>query len=281
MQLRAYYWKARISPFVLSLLRRLRYPKSSYFFRKGNFGDLFYEDIARHRYGHDIEIKIIKNESRRLLIIGSIVQTIQPLDMICGAGSKYPEIPAASNDCRVVGLRGPLTYAAMEQAGYDLSNVKSLYDPGLLVRFIYPDSAEEQSKAHGAIFIPHYRERYHSLSLPNGVRLCDPDNAPETVANTIKQSEIVYSSSLHGIIFAHAYGRPAVFVRPTTYEPTFKYDDYYASIGLPPPVPLNSINDIDIKKDIGNSPDLQYREDDIHIPDAQELLDLGLMHQRQ
>lgn len=41
----------------------------------------------------------------------------------------------------------------------------------------------------------------------------------------------VYSSSLHGIILAEAYGVPAVMFRSYDKSVDFKYLDYYASTG--------------------------------------------------
>lgn len=47
----------------------------------------------------------------------------------------------------------------------------------------------------------------------------------------IVSSEIVYTSSLHGIILAEAYGVPAVFFRGLNKRIDFKYLDYYFSTG--------------------------------------------------
>lgn len=57
------------------------------------------------------------------------------------------------------------------------------------------------------------------------------DQTPLEFAKQIARAETVYSSSLHGLIFAHALGRPAALVAPLTPEPEIKYRDYAASVG--------------------------------------------------
>lgn len=51
------------------------------------------------------------------------------------------------------------------------------------------------------------------------------------VIDEIVSSKIVYTSSLHGIILAEAYGIPAVFYRSLPKYKDFKYYDYYYSTG--------------------------------------------------
>ncbi len=56
-------------------------------------------------------------------------------------------------------------------------------------------------------------------------------NDYKSVINEIVSSEIVYSSSLHGIILAETYGVPAVFFRGLENKIDFKYNDWYYSTG--------------------------------------------------
>ena len=49
------------------------------------------------------------------------------------------------------------------------------------------------------------------------------------VIDQIFNSRLIISSSLHGIILAEAYGRPAILLKDSETENLFKYNDYYYS----------------------------------------------------
>ena len=68
-------------------------------------------------------------------------------------------------------------------------------------------------------------------SHPDEYMISMNTNDYKTVINEILASEIVYTSSLHGIILAEAYGVPAVFFRGLPKYKDFKYLDYYFSTG--------------------------------------------------
>ncbi|MEO1564336.1 MAG: polysaccharide pyruvyl transferase family protein, partial [Pseudomonadota bacterium] len=82
---------------------------------------------------------------------------------------------------------------------------------------------------------------------------------------------LVYSSSLHGIIFAHALGRPAVMVLPATPEPVSKFEDYYLGVGLKMPKPLASINDAKFAVAPNSPATLSVRACDLQFPDLEHL----------
>ena len=56
-------------------------------------------------------------------------------------------------------------------------------------------------------------------------------NDYKKVIDKICSCKVIYTSSLHGIILAEAYGVPAVFYRGLPNIIDFKYKDYYASTG--------------------------------------------------
>src|SRR5690606_27412157 len=141
-------------------------------------------------------------------------------------------IPSASRkkDMIIYGLRGPLSYEILQRSGFDVSTVKFLFDTGLLIKLFAKPINVQPTKIS---FIPHYREQHGFRNkLPKGMTMIDIDNHPRKVAEKICSSKLVYSSSLHGIIFSHALGIPCIYVKPQTNESEFKFIDYYESVNL-------------------------------------------------
>ena len=94
---------------------------------------------------------------------------------------------------------------------------------------------------------------------------------PELAAE-ILQSEHVFSSSLHGIIFAHSLGRPASLVKNLSNEISIKYKDYYASIDHSLPKIVDDIRE-DCLSSLPISPvTLKLSADDFYLPDIDELI---------
>jgi hypothetical protein len=238
MVIRTYFWNDRVYSRTKIWLRRHFQRKQWHDFCVGNVGDIFASNLIRFFYSEDYVN--IETEGRRLLCIGSIAHKAKPGDVICGVGVK--DVPAVVTDATVVGLRGPLSYDRFRDAGYDLAHVRFLADPGLWIGAICGRVAHRPPC--GKIFIPHYRERQrYFVRPPRGVRMVDVDTRPEHIARKILEAELVFSSSLHGVIFAHALGRPCVWVAPQTKEPMLKFHDYFLSVGLGQPRPADNIDD--------------------------------------
>jgi pyruvyltransferase len=70
-----------------------------------------------------------------------------------------------------------------------------------------------------------------SRFVPRSMKLVSPFRYWKTTVRDILTSELVLSSSLHGIIVAEAFGVPVRFVMPSGGESLFKYEDYYAGTG--------------------------------------------------
>lgn len=277
MELKTYFWAKRIiHPMIHSVLRNIRPGSASYRFKIGNCGDIFNKNLFRYLYGKSVDICNTNRQGGRLLAVGSIAQNLRRGDVVCGIGTKSKMIPRGVKDITIYGLRGPISYDIFKKAGYRLRDLKFLYDPGLLLGAIIPESLYRQSAPHEAIFIPHYRERYLHSVLPKGIRFCDIDNYPEFVAKEILNAELVYTSSLHGIIFSHSLGRRAVFVAPQTDESELKYKDYYASVGLEYRKPLSSIFEANYIRDDRVPFDISYAKDDFVFPTIDELITRGV-----
>ncbi|WP_338608580.1 polysaccharide pyruvyl transferase family protein [Pelagibacterium nitratireducens] len=271
--IRTYYWHERVVGRAGHwILRRLARNADRYF-STGNAGDIFVKDLIGRQFG--MQSANVSGEGRRLLLIGSIAHKALPGDVICGIGSKTPELPVKDKDLLVHALRGPMSYEAFGRAGHDLTQVKFLLDPGLLIRE-FVDTA--QSPKIGRIgLVAHYRERSFYAPSPEGIHLINIDASPIAVARGILSCEMIYSSSLHGIVFAHALGRPCVLLRPRTPEPLFKYRDYYASVGLPMPVPLDELGGQRFASKPVSPADIRFTMSDFSFPSPALLRERGVI----
>ena len=272
MAVRTFYWDApRLSRGGL-LKARLGRPTPTSQFRFGNAGDVFVRDVIRMVYG--AEPDNVDDDGRRLLLIGSIAHRVLDGDVVCGVGTKGVPVPAATDvRCRVLAVRGPITLEAFEQAGHDVSGVRSLRDPGLLIRFAVPDAPARPGRR---VLIPHYRERnLYRGAARRGLAVVDIDGEPAAVARGIQAAEVVYTSSLHGMIFAHALRRPCVLVAPLTAEPEIKYRDYCASIGMAWRAP-GTLEEALRGPVPDSAPDLDFSVEDFGLPPLAELRGAGI-----
>ena len=62
----------------------------------------------------------------------------------------------------------------------------------------------------------------------------DPTQPLQDYLDALQGCEVVLSSSLHGLVFSHAFGRPAVWIElgNRVLGDGFKFLDYYASLGV-------------------------------------------------
>ena len=137
----------------------------------------------------------------------------------------FQKISKRKLDIRAV--RGPLTREVMIQLGHDCP--EKFGDPAILMPLIFQPSYEK--KRHHLIIPQFYSECKFRDEHPGEFMISMNTNDFESVINEIAASEIVYTSSLHGIILAESYGVPAVFFRGLAKDIDFKYKDYYYSTG--------------------------------------------------
>ena len=60
-------------------------------------------------------------------------------------------------------------------------------------------------------------------------------NDIENIANSINKCNFIFSSSLHGIIFSHSLGIPAIHLenRILDSKNNYKFKDYYSTLDIP------------------------------------------------
>lgn len=275
--LRTYYWNSRKVDIARHIKNKIFYPNNMSF-RYGNAGDIFNIDLLKYLY-KDIKIKNDNESGNRLLLVGSIMNIVKEGDIINGIGWKgndFSNKQELIERSLVYGVRGPLTLSLFEKYGADTSNLKFQYDPGLLVKEVYNIDLSNSSE-DDVIFIPHYKDLWKYKNYPNSLKVINIDNKPKTILKAILRAKVVYASSLHGIIFAHALNKPCVFVAPQTDEPIFKYEDYFLSMGLELPKIVKSIHDISYSGDEETLPFKKVAIEDFWFPNKTELKQRGAL----
>lgn len=274
MSIRAYYWKERIYPRWKIVARDLIKKDGYNYFSIGNAGDILVRDILNWYYKQDVQL--IKEEGNRLLLVGSINHQVKEKDVLLGVGSRSEQIdPKLTRNIKIFGLRGPKSYDAFKSSGYDVSTIKFLYDPGLLVPYLW-DYSKIDVEPNKVIFIPHFRDKGYYRKAIKGIKMLDIDNRPEVIAKEIYSSEFVYTSSLHGLIFAHALGRPVRLVMPQSKEPIFKYEDYLLSIGQTFEKPIDDLYSQRSFCHTQSPVEVRVGVEDFYFPSLQKLSELGV-----
>jgi len=197
-----------------------------------NFGDylskVIVENIIDKKYGE------IKNDmkynadgvKKRLFAIGSILHHASDHDVIWGSGVNGKDlgqkISASNLDVRMV--RGPITRKVL--LNYNISCPPNYGEPGLLVSEFFGDIDIDEKK-HTFSLVLNLND---TLLYEDKDYLIYPNWGLDRVIQRIRESEMVVSTSLHGLVIAEAFGVPARHLLSFA-EPTFKYIDYYRGTG--------------------------------------------------
>lgn len=174
----------------------------------------------------------------KFLVTGSIVSYATASCIVWGAGVLSAH-DAVSPRARFLAVRGPLTRRRALACGADCAEVYG--DPALLLpRFYSPAPGARR----GVGVVPHFSDRPRVAAKWRDspeLELIDIQGPVESVVDRLAGCELVVSSSLHGLIAAHAYGVPAVWVkyRDLPCGDDSKFYDYFLSIDRDPsPVKL-------------------------------------------
>ena len=124
-------------------------------------------------------------------------------------------------------VRGPLTREELIRLGYKCPEIHG--DPAILMPMLYTPTKSKNRKY--SVVLQFYHERAFREEHPDEPVISMNTDDYKSVIDEIVSSEIIYTSSLHGIILAEAYGVPAVFFRSLKKALDFKYKDWYCSTG--------------------------------------------------
>lgn len=214
---------------------------------KPNFGDRISRDIVAHVSGRDVEWAPV--EECELFAVGSIVHLarqayIHPKETrpwIWGSGCIKPIRQEFLRNVNIAALRGPISEECLKM------RVNRYGDPALLLPEVLGEEIERTEKVG---IVPHFSKigavEAKAGELPADVQIIvvrDEDHLE--VVRQIARCRLVFSSSLHGLIVADAFGVPSVWLDPTGNHrfARFKFYDYAASVGrgLSRPIGLDGI----------------------------------------
>lgn len=172
-------------------------------------------------------------EPKTYYTIGSILNGADRDTVIWGSG--IIDKSSSFDSTELLAVRGFETYKRAMSLG--LPHPKAVGDPALLLPIILPFATNKQTNKQYGI-VPHYVDKPLLFDWNNSttIRVIDL-TAPEieSIVEAIVQCKYILSSSLHGIITAHAYGIPALWVKfsDKLTGDGVKFKDYFSSVQIP------------------------------------------------
>lgn len=227
---------------------------------RANFGDAAGPWLIRAMTGQAVvNSRFTQARGRALGSIGSLFQMLNrsQTDM-WGSGILYPPTDAQVRKLkklkgiRIHAVRGPKTRAVLqEKLGW---NVPEIYgDPALLFpRYFQPTTPRAEERI---AFVPHkHHWKYFKQDLSGQINKLSVADDVETVVAAIATAGACISTSLHGIIFAQAYGVPWVWLNVQDDElkgGEFKFEDFFATLDANAvarhDVSVHDLKDLDLK----------------------------------
>ena len=177
-------------------------------------------------------------EGNCLITIGSVFLKARSGDHVWGTGVWHPrelDKRAETHSGVVVhGVRGPRTKELLHEKYFSSSesnervDVAAIGDPGFLVAFTHPELAAGVLRKQRC----HVRHHTDSAGAPEGVKIINAAHREwKGFVKDIASCTHVFSSSLHGLVFADSFGIPSRWFQQKNSatehrEGHFKYLDY-------------------------------------------------------
>lgn len=193
-----------------------------------NMGDTMAGFLLRKVFP-SISLRVPLTRSPKFLSVGSVSKFAGTGDVVWGSGSLSPEDEIIDSPS-VYAVRGPRTARLFKN-----SEVPGVYgDPALLLPTFFEPIVRRVS---AVTVVPHYVDYENVMKLlPRDPRVSIVNVARfdwKSAVSQIASSEVVVSSSLHGLIVAEAYGVPTVWVKISdgVRGGSHKFMDYFESTG--------------------------------------------------
>lgn len=229
----------------ISVPRKCRKTVRLAYYPGKNFGDMLSPILVSHYLGEPI--RYAHYHGADIAAVGSILNPLEQWKnyrkpMVWGSGYIYPGKKWSGFPVDPRAVRGELTRSRLM---HTTSRAIKLGDPGILVGEIYPELLNVEKRFKISI-IPHLFDldsvEVQSVATKSSeINVISPRNEPLVVLEQIAASDLVLSSSLHGLICADALGVANIWT-PLSNKlegGSYKFEDYYSAYDLSPtPVKL-------------------------------------------
>lgn len=185
---------------------------------------LFFRKISFQQFSH-----VPLFYEKVLLAIGSILSWGNKRSIVWGSGFMYENETFRGG--KVYAVRGKLSNDRLIELGFKGCNVWG--DPALLLPLFVAPTKE---KTVDIAIIPHYSEyEYFKEEYGEKYKIIDiRTNDVEEFVKELTSCKHILSTSLHGIILAHAYHIPALWIQNKNKQiGGFKFYDYFSSVDIP------------------------------------------------
>lgn len=196
-----------------------------------NFGEGVLVEFLKH---YQVPIRWVpESQEKKYITVNSSLERAKPGDTIWGTGIAYKNVKLKPH-ANYRAVRGPITQAYLREAGISCPVIGDpiLLAPLFMKRDIYPT----QEKIG---ILPHWSNHgeLSRLARSHQNRAVIPIMSSDTwgTARAIWSCTGILSTSLHAMVFAHAYGIPAawgVIHGKVAHGDGTKYKDYLQSVGL-------------------------------------------------
>lgn len=197
-----------------------------YFTRFKNVGDLVGPYLIEKLTGKTVR-KNIFGINKHFLSVGSILDQVTENSHIWGSGFISSKQKMNCRPESISLVRGKLSKSKVMHLVR--GTTIEVGDPALMLPLFYQPKVKNKYVL-GVVL--HYAEKsfLDSISLNPKVKIIDVQQDVEGFIDDILECESIISSSLHGLIFADAYGIPNHWVKITNVlsGDDFKFADYYS-----------------------------------------------------
>ena len=235
-----FYYKSKpnigdaISPFIVSSIckREICYKSP-----KLTFYRYIIQLLKSIIYGKSINKNYIFPFQKCLLSVGSILDYSNSRCIIWGSGFRNYNSKYSGGE--IFAVRG---YLSRNKLPSKYRNVP-VGDPAILLPlFIRPHNSSHYNKV---ALVPHYYDYddfNRNYSAEYDILDVRTTNIQDFV-NNLTSYVCILSSSLHGLIIAHTYGIPAIWIKKNNINSDeFKFHDYFSSVEIPQ---YNGFTDVD------------------------------------